>query len=242
MARRLSVAEDAAVALGISVRGERDLFTISVDSSGERLHRRGWREATARAPLRETLAAGLLALAGWDPATPLVDPLCGSGTIVLEGALSATNRAPGANRRFAFQDWPGYRDELFSELLAEARAGERPPPAVLLGSDRDAGAIEAARGNAARAGFADAVRFDCQELAQAALPAGAPGLILTNLPYGRRIRADPSLPRALEHLARSRPGWRLAMLAPASGRSHPTTSPTLDNGGIEVRLLVRGPW
>jgi putative N6-adenine-specific DNA methylase len=236
--RRLTIAEGAPVSLGISVRGERDLFTLSVDSSGERLHKRGWREETAKAPLRETLVAALLQLASWDPDTPLVDPLCGSGTIVLEAAADAAARAPGARRRFAFQDWPGYQAAVWEGLVAEATAGERVPAAALWGSDRDAGAIEAARRNAARAGLEGAVRFDCLEVSRAELPEGPAGLVLCNLPYGRRVRADPGLPRALESLARSRPGWRLGMLAPAG----PRETDALDNGGVKVRLILRGPW
>ena len=151
------------------VRLVHDHCTISVDSSGELLHRRGYRLATAKAPLRETLAAGMLLAAGWDPLTgeapaPLLDPFCGAGTIPIEAALLACGRAPGRNRHFAFMDWPNFDAALWNTLCAEADEQSRLQTARLdgrlqiLASDRDAGAIAAAKENAARAGVAGSDR------------------------------------------------------------------------------------
>lgn len=233
--------------LHVLVRGVDDVFTISVDSSGELLHRRGYREETAKAPLRETLAAAILALAGWDPGTPLVDPMCGAGTFVLEAALLALGRPPGARRGFAFERWPGHRADLLRALRDAAAAAERPaPPAPILGSDRDPGAVEAARRNAERGGLARHVTFACADAAAAALP-DAPGLIVANPPYGRRI--PPAVQRdahaALAALARRARAWRLAVLTsdPALPRAlgrRPDAQHALVNGGVRVRLFVFG--
>src|SRR5207247_3043905 len=135
------------------VRLLRDECTVSADSSGALLHMRGYRQAVAKAPLRETLAAALLLAAEWRGDTPLVDPLCGSGTIPIEAALIARRMAPGARRRFACLDWPQFPRETFADALADAEARSLPRSAVVIqGSDRDAGAIEAAGANAERAG------------------------------------------------------------------------------------------
>ncbi|MBS1241551.1 MAG: methylase, partial [Gemmatimonadetes bacterium] len=135
------------------VRVFRDRFTISADSSGALLHQRGYRLATAKAPLRETLAAAMLLGAGWDPRTPLVDPFCGSGTIPIEAALLARRIPPGRHRSFAFMRWPGFDAASWQALLARADAESLPQAsAPIVGADRDAGAIRASVANAERAG------------------------------------------------------------------------------------------
>jgi putative N6-adenine-specific DNA methylase len=242
----VAAAESEAPALPVYLRGVGDAFTVSIDTSGELLHRRGWRTEAGEAPLRETLAAGLLALASWDPRTPLVDPCCGSGTIVIEAAALAAGLAPGAARHFAFEAWPSFDAERWGELRAEAsgtRAASLPP---LLGFDTDADVIVAARHNAARAGLADHVRLGAQPLSEAAPPPGAaPGLVLTNLPYGRRSgdRRDlPRLYRALLHVLRTRfSGWRLGVLTAdrtftTQLRLRPAATHPLVNGGLRVVL------
>ena len=138
------------------VRMAHDRCLISIDSSGELLHRRGYREASAKAPIRETLAAALLLAIDWRGATPVLDPFCGSGTIAIEAALLARRIAPGLQRRFAFMEWPDFDPGQWADIHGDAARGVLPrAPAAILGSDRDAGAIEAARANAARAGVAD---------------------------------------------------------------------------------------
>ena len=169
------------------VRVAHDVCTISLDSSGALLHRRGYRQAVARAPLRETLAAAMLASAGWRPSVPLADPLCGAGTIAIEAAMLSRDMAPGLGRGFAFERWPGHDARRWQAVRDAAR--ERIQPAVrapIRASDRDAGAIAAARSNAARAGVEDDVQLTLAPLSSASL-GEAGGWIVTNPPYGVRV-------------------------------------------------------
>ena len=142
----------------VQVRLHRDELALSIDSSGEPLHRRGWRQALAKAPLRETIAAAMVLSSGWDRHRPLADPLCGSGTIPIEAALIAADRAPGLHRTFAFESWPSFEPGTWASATGAARARIRSlDGVVVVGGDRDRGAVDAARANAARAGVADAV-------------------------------------------------------------------------------------
>ena len=170
----------------ILVRFFHDVCTISVDTSGELLHRRGYRLETAKAPLRETLAAGLLMAAGWDCQSPLLDPFCGSGTIAIEAALMARRIAPGKNRRFAFMDWPGFDEKKWKQILARATSLEIRSSAPIQASDRDAGAIQMAQSNAERAGVLNMIQFECQAVS-AIHPPERPGWMVTNPPYGVRV-------------------------------------------------------
>ncbi len=224
-----------------------DRCTLSLDSSGALLHQRGYRLATAKAPLRETLAAGLLLASGWDPNTPLLDPFCGSGTIVIEAALLARQMAPGRARRFAFMDWPDFDRPLWEALLAEAEARVCPAAAQLLGSDRDAGAIAAAQANAARAGVAESVALSRGAVSDLAPPPG-PGWLVTNPPYGVRVRGQADLRNLYARLGqvlRVRcPGWRVALLtselrlAQSTGLAFDAReSVSLINGGLKVKLV-----
>jgi len=238
--------ESDAPVVAVYLRGAGDVFTLSIDTSGELLHRRGWRTEAGEAPLRETLAAGLLALCSWDPRTPLVDPCCGSGTIVLEAAALAAGRAPGAARAFGFEAWPGFDADRYGALRAEAGGAVGPAMPPLYGFDIDAEVIAIARRNAERAGLADHVRFGAQPLAEAAPPPGAgPGLVLCNPPYGRRVggRGDVgSLYRTLAHVLRAQfSGWRLGVLTayrtlPTHFGLKPAASHPLVNGGLRVVL------
>ncbi len=235
--------------LGVHVRGEDDNFVFSVDASGELLHRRGWRVDTARASLRETLAAGLLELAGWQPDEPLVDPMCGAGTLVLEAALAALGRAPGANRAFAFESWPGTDRAALAQVRAEGLPAAAAMPLVL-GADLDAATLELAGRNAERACVSSHVSLVNADAAVLTLPATPrPGLILCNPPYGKRLSAGPGLRAltALSSLARRHPGWRLGVLLPddrdraglrAISPRPPRERHALDNGGLRVFLNV----
>ena len=161
----------------VMVRLVHDLCTISIDTSGALLHRRGYRLETAKAPVRETLAAGLLLAAGWDTTSPLLDPFCGSGTIPIEAALMARNIAPGKQRRFAFMDWPGYEPAAFSAQLSAAsdqqlKINNQQSAITIIASDRDAGAIKMAQANAERAGVSDHIEFKCQAVSSITPPAG----------------------------------------------------------------------
>ena len=242
LALRDAAGKDAGGA--IYARGERDRWTLSVDSSGELLHKRGWRLDATEAPLRETLAAAMLLLCEWNPETPLCDPMCGSGTIALEACALAMRRAPGVARGFAFQRFPNFDAALWQRLVDEAKAGERPPLAPIVASDRDARAVKATAENAARGGFAISVT---QSALGDVVPPAQPGLVLLNPPYGRRL-GDP---RALKRQAidigrwlRARcGGWRAGILVPARAPAAAfgltlRASHDLRNGGLRVRLLL----
>jgi putative N6-adenine-specific DNA methylase len=237
--------------LEILIRGLEDRFTISVDASGDRLHLRGARVETGAAPLRETLAAGVLALAGWTPSQALVDPMCGAGTIVLEAWTQARGLAPGRDRAFALESWPiagGDAAATLAALRAEAR--ERPPTplaAPIWGADRDPRAIETARRNLARAGAADEVTLACQDVGALRAPA-AGGLVVANPPYGRRLGDPRAAARGYRDLGRALRahlrGWRAAILVPApldpakALGLRLTARHALRNGGLPVTLAI----
>jgi putative N6-adenine-specific DNA methylase len=229
------------------VRVLHDRCTVSVDTSGALLHRRGYRQAVAKAPLRETIAASMLLASGWNGEMPLIDPLCGAGTIPIEGALLARRIAPGLARGFAFMRWPSFEKAVWERLVASARERELPNAAApIVGTDRDAGAIEAATANAARAGVAGDV-----ELAQRSLSAiEAPdsrGWLITNPPYGVRVGTGDTvrdLYAQLGNVARGvLPGWHVGFLSPdraldAQPRIAVTPAFETTNGGIKVRFLT----
>ena len=238
----------------VVARIARDEVTLSVDASGALLHRRGYRQAIARAPLRETIAAAMLLAVGWDGSTPLVDPFCGSGTIAIEGALLARRIAPGLARAdrsggFAFLHWPELDARAWREEVEAARADVRPGAEVpIVGSDRDAGAITAAGENAARAGVAADVTFERRALSDAAPPDGAgAGLLVTNPPYGVRVgdqAAVRDLWARLGQVARERfGGWTAALLSPDPALDRQTRLSLTErfhtrNGGIPVRFVT----
>src|SRR5580692_10972162 len=232
--------DDETADVSILVRGLEDEFTFSVDASGERLHRRGARLEIGAAPLRETLAAGLLALAGWDPTLPLVDPMCGAGTIVIEAALQALDRAPGIDRAFgqgfAIDGWPlfsgGAAATAAAILRDQARGRIRAAlPAPIVGSDHDARAIESAQRNADRAEVGAALTLASRDITDARPPGASPGLVIANPPYGRRLSDPRAAVRTYRELGRVLRahfrGWRAAIVIPqqlrdaaAVGRAH----------------------
>ncbi|HEY4394706.1 MAG TPA: SAM-dependent methyltransferase [Polyangia bacterium] len=242
--------KDEAADVSVLVRGLEDRFTFSVDASGERLHRRGARVEIGAAPLRETLAAGLLALAGWQPGLSLVDPMCGAGTIVIEAATLAIGRRPGIDRAFALEGWPLFPADAATALREEARAGIRPAPSTLIvGSDADPRAIESARRNAARAEVEALLTFAARDVGEARPPSAAPGLVIANPPYGRRLsdpRAAVRLYRELGRVLRAHfRGWRFAIVVPgalrgAAGalRLNFEARHALSNGGLSIELCT----
>ena len=199
----------------IIVRLVENRCTLSLDSSGALLSRRGYRLATAKAPLRETLAAGILMASGWDLKSPLVDPFCGAGTIPIEAALMARKIAPGLNRHFGFKDWPNFDAETWERLKALSREGEAKSLPPVVGSDRDAGAIWAAGENAERAGVSDSIIFSCKAISALDPPPG-PGWVVTNPPHGVRLKSRPDLRTLYIRLGRvlraKCPGWNAAVL------------------------------
>jgi len=229
----------------VLVRLVNDVCTISIDSSGELLHRRGYRQAVAKAPLRETLAAGLLLSTGWDETTPFVDPFCGSGTLPIEAALIARHVAPGINRFYAFEKWPIFEGDKFKTLVEEARKAILPSAPALYGSDRDQGAIEMASANAARTGVLTDIRFACHAISDLPVIAG-PGLLVTNPPYGVRVTSNKDLRNlyaSFGKLLREKySGWQVGILCSEPPLIHalelgaPVSTLSILNGGIPVKF------
>lgn len=228
----------------ILVRFFHDNCTISVDTSGELLHRRGYRLETAKAPLRETLAAGLLMASGWDALSPLIDPFCGSGTIAIEAARLACRIAPGKNRRFAFMDWPGFDEQKWKHLLARGISLETRPHTVIMASDRDAGAIQIARNNAERAEVSNLIDYECQAISTIQ-PAARAGWVVTNPPYGVRVSSGRDLRDLYARFGRvlreQFQGWNFGILCSSELLINQIGLPIVEefpfiNGGISVRL------
>jgi len=230
------------------VRFDRDTCTISVDAAGELLHRRGYRLAVGRAPLRETLAAAMLVGAEYDAARPLVDPMCGSGTIAIEAAMIARRIAPGLARRFASERWPETPAGTWTAARRAAEAEIRPATgAPIIAADRDEGAIANARANAARAGVAEQIEFRVAALSALEVPAAPRGLLIANPPYGVRVGETPALRdlfARLGQVARERcDGWRVVLLSADRALDAQVKLPFTEvlatsNGGIAVRLVA----
>jgi putative N6-adenine-specific DNA methylase len=228
------------------VRVFHDVVVISADTTGALLHRRGYRLATAKAPIRENLAAAMLLGAGWDGTRPMVDPMCGSGTLAIEAAMIARRMAPGLHRTFACERWPGAPTAAFAAerklALSHVLAGSAVP---IVASDRDAGAVEAARANARRAGVEGDIAF-AQHALSAMSPPPGPGLVIVNPPYGARVGeavALRDLYAQLGNVVRARcAGWTLAFLSADRSLERQVKLPLVEalhfkNGGIAVRLL-----
>ncbi len=223
-----------------------DRVTLSIDSSGDLLHRRGYRKAATKAPLRETLAAGALMLLDWAGEEPLADPMCGSGTFLLEGALLASNRAPGLSRSFAFMQWPGYREGLWKLLCEEARRSVTVLYEEISGADENADAVSAAHENCHQCGYAERVLIN-QLALEKQQPHKKPGLVISNPPYGRRLslgeNPEEYYAELGKQLKRVFPGWRKVLICPdetlieATGLAFKKVA-TLDNGGLKVGLFV----
>jgi len=246
-AQREDDEEDAAPGQLFVVRFLHDVCTVSADSSGELLHRRGYRQALAKAPLRETLAAAMLLGAGWKGDVPLADPMCGSGTIPIEAARLARRIAPGRDRRFAFLDWPETDLADWKSLVDRARDDElKRAPVGITGADRDAGAIDAARANAERAGVLPDLDLRVQPISELA-PDESHGLIVSNPPYGARVGERDRLRNLYAQLGnvvrRKRPEWTLALLLADRQLEAQVGLPFRDvfetrNGGIPVRFVT----
>jgi putative N6-adenine-specific DNA methylase len=230
----------------VIVRLFHDRCIVSIDSSGALLHRRGYRQAVAKAPIRETLAAAALIASGWRADAPLADPMCGSGTIPIEAALMARRIPPGLDRRFAFEHWAGFDRAVWQSTLDSARAAVLPSaPKPIFGSDRDAGAIEAAQSNAERAGVANDVQFAVRPVS--ALAMDEPGWVVANPPYGVRVGESEGLRNLyaqLGNVLRERcRGSRIALISADPGlerqlrlRLRPLVATS--NGGIKVRVIA----
>ncbi|KAB7765275.1 bifunctional 23S rRNA (guanine(2069)-N(7))-methyltransferase RlmK/23S rRNA (guanine(2445)-N(2))-methyltransferase RlmL [Xanthomonas maliensis] len=241
--------------LNLSLRKGR--ATLSVDLGGGPLHRRGWRMAQNEAPLKENLAAAVLLRAGWPRAYAdgggLLDPMCGSGTLLIEGALMAADVAPGLQRYGSDlpSRWRGFDRDAWQRLVAEARERERAGRAALAqvihGSDMDPHAIRAAKENAQVAGVAEAIWFGVREVGDLQAPPQADGVVVCNPPYDERLAADAALYRRLgDALQRSVPQWRASLLCGNAELAYATglragKKYQLFNGAIECALIVCDP-
>ncbi|CUJ73838.1 Ribosomal RNA large subunit methyltransferase L [Achromobacter xylosoxidans] len=220
--------------------------TLYLDTSGESLFKRGWRLDKGDAPLRENLAAGMLALAGWDPAAPLLDPFCGSGTILIEAAWIALGVPPGISRPFGFERLRGHDAYRWRDLKDDARSRILPQlDAPLVGYDLDPQAVEFARNNAERAWLtADTIRFEVGDAREVQAPADH-GWIVTNPPYGERMATeqDADLWRDWATcLKRNFAGWQLHIITsdltlPNQMRLKPKRRVPLHNGALDCRLF-----
>ncbi|HCQ8333814.1 TPA: bifunctional 23S rRNA (guanine(2069)-N(7))-methyltransferase RlmK/23S rRNA (guanine(2445)-N(2))-methyltransferase RlmL [Klebsiella pneumoniae] len=186
--------------LRINVWLNKETAHISLDLSGEGLHLRGYRDGTGMAPIKENLAAAIVMRSGWVPGTPLLDPMCGSGTLLIEAAMLATDRAPALHRgHWGFGGWAQHDDGIWKEVKAEAQTRARQGLAAyesrFYGSDVDARVIERARRNARRAGIGELIDFDVKDVAQLnnPLPKGPYGTVISNPPYGERLESEPAL-------------------------------------------------
>ena len=224
---------------------ERDI-QIFIDTSGEALFKRGYRQDTGEAPMRENLAAGLLLLAGYDGTQPFQDPFCGSGTIVIEAAWIATRRAPGLMRRFGFEKLKNFDAALWKKLQHEAETQIRPAPAAISGSDNDRYMIRAAVANAQAAEVDTFIRFEVKD-AQDTRPNGEGGILISNPPYGVRLAEVQALqalyPQLGAWLKQHYAGWLAGMFTgdrdmPKFMRLSPKRKIPLYNGNLDCRLFL----
>jgi putative N6-adenine-specific DNA methylase len=238
-----------------------DSATLYIDTSGEPLFKRGWREDKGEAPLKETLAAAMIAASGWDGTVPLYDPCCGSGTILIEAAQVACNIAPGQLRRFGFEKLLPYQEHVWKALWEEARAQQRAPSAPVFGSDVAFRMVDFAQRNAQRAGVAEVVNLRGGDALQRMPPSDAPGVMLVNPPYGERIetagvagksrggreRAEGDdggdfFNQLAAHWKKNFPGWTAWLLTPdlklpSRMRLKESRRVPMWNGPIECRLF-----
>ncbi|KFF62912.1 23S rRNA methyltransferase [Pectobacterium brasiliense] len=208
----------------INVFLQRDMANVSLDLSGDGLHQRGYRDLAGLAPLKENLAAAIVLRSGWQNGTPLVDPMCGSGTLLIEAAMIAADRAPGLHRtHWGFNAWLKHDAELWREVTAEAqqraRQGLQATTSRFFGSDNDRRVIEIAKANARRAGVAELISFDVRDAAQLKnpLPEGPRGTVVSNPPYGERLESEPALIALHNMLGRKMKsdfgGWQLSLFS-----------------------------
>jgi len=246
---KLAIAEinKAGGVLGMQIKliTGNDKATAYLDMSGDGLHRRGYRQETGEAPLRETLAAALLRMSGWDRKTPFLDPMCGSGTIAIEAAMWATNRAPGLNReRFGFERWANFDEdkaERMRQLRGELRGSVSGNPPRIQACDIDGAMIEIAKRNARAAG----VRLSFKQRSILDLQRGesARRCVLTNPPYDARLGADEALRQGIASAICRMHGSRVALLSGHKDYQHyisarPQLGVELLNGAIKCHFLV----
>jgi putative N6-adenine-specific DNA methylase len=224
-----------------------NVATLSLDASGESLHKRGYRPVLTKAPLNEALAAGLVLLSGWNANTPFVDPMCGSGTLPIEAAWIALRRPPGLTRkRFGFQGWLDFDVGLWTQVRDEARRGVlKALPAPISGFDLRRDVADFARTNARAAGIGNFLTFEAGDVKDFQPPAGPPGTILVNPPYGERLGEEAELRplyAALGEAFQRCPGWRCWMFTGNGSLARRIKLPVVErlhlfNGKLPCQLL-----
>ena len=246
---RLGAPVSPEAAVRVMARIEDNICTLSVDTSGELLHRRGHKEEVNRAPMRETLAALFLRQCGYVGSEPVLDPMCGSGTFVIEAAEIAAGLPPGRSRSFAFEQLAGFDPAAWQAM----RAAREPRPTALrfYGSDRDAGAVRMSRANAERAGVSQLTSFQKVPVEALERPDGPPGLVIVNPPYGGRIGNRKSLYAVYAALGatlgRRFSGWRVGLVTSDAALARATRLPfgppgrPVDHGGLKIRLWQTKP-
>lgn len=233
----------------VMVRIERDICTISVDTSGELLHKRGYKQSVNKAPMRENMAALFLQQCGYKGTEPVFDPMCGSGTFVIEAAEIAARLNPGRARHFAFEQFANFDRDAWEKMRSVQR--QAASDIHFYGSDRDEGAVEMSRENAARAGINALTEFKQQTISDMTPPTSTPGLVIVNPPYGTRIGDKKKLMplyQTLGQVCRAHfSGWRVGIittdvaLARATGLPFlPTAAPVM-HGGLRVSLFHTEP-
>ncbi len=228
----------------LHVHLSRNRCTLSLDSSGDSLHKRGYRLDANAAPLNEVLAAGLVLLSGWDGSGNFVDPLCGSGTIVIEAALLAQQIPPGLNRRFGFMSWPDFSPRLWDEIRREALPTEQKAGVRILGSDISEKAIRLAQENARRAGVLKKIECRVAPFEEIEPPSGG-GVLITNPPYDERLKIENArkfyqkLGNFFKQKCAHYDAWILSgnLAALKSVGLRPSQKVTLYNGGLESRFV-----
>jgi len=222
--------------------------TLSLDATGSSLHERGYRVRTAVAPLKETLAAAIVDLTGWNCHAPFFDPMCGSGTLAIEAALKAMHIAPGlARTSFGFQKWPEFDGKAWQRTVEAVQKQKlSSPPGEIFAADCDAQAVEAARENARRAGIDKFIRFEVGRFEDLPPPTREPGYLVTNPPYGARLGEESELAPLYESIGKilteRYAGWQAFVLAGNLSLARRITLPAtqkirLNNGPLECRLL-----
>ena len=240
----LGVSPTVEGAIKIMARIERDICTISVDSSGELLHKRGFKAALNKAPMRENMAALFLQQCGYKGEETLYDPMCGSGTFVIEAAEIAARLNPGRSRHFAFERLNSFDPTVWEEMRSVQR--ERVKDVFCYGSDRDSGAVEMSAKNAALSGVDSLTEFKQLSISDISPPTKTPGLVIVNPPYGGRIgdkRKLTPLYQSLGAVMRERfAGWRIGLITTDASLAKATRLPFLpstapvQHGGLRVTL------
>ena len=223
-----------------------DQYQLYLDTSGAPLYQRGFRDVSVIAPLRENLAAGIIKLSGWIPGTPFLDPMCGSGTFLIEAAMMAVNQPPGMKRTFGFQKLTNYDESLWKKIETEAMNKMKPIEFLdIYGSDMDLRAVRVARHNLKVAGLEEVAKVMQSDFIKLEPPASE-GTLVTNPPYGQRIGEDEDLkevyPVWAKHMKESFGGWDTYFLTadlemPKDMRLKPTKKTPLFNGALECRLF-----